>query len=165
MKMLNLSAATSAVLLVLAGIAPATAAPAPRFLQDAVSGANAEIAVGRLAQQRSRSRDAIELGRTLERDHAAARTAALQTARTMGIRLQPAMLKPEARRMQNRLARLSGPRFDREFAAAMVADHRKDIAAFEDQRRNGDRTTKRYAADTLPHLRHHLDMAIELQRR
>ena len=155
----------SAALLALAITAPARAAPAPRFLQDAVSGSNAEIAVGRLAQQRARSRDAVELGRTLERDHSAARAAALDTARKMGIRLRPVLVKPEGRQTERRLSRLSGTRFDRAFATAMVADHRKDIALFEDQRRRGDRDTSRYAADTLPHLRHHLDMAQQLQRR
>lgn len=165
MKYLPLSAAASAALVMLSAAPPAAAAPAPRFLQDAVSGSNAEIAVGRLAQQHARSREAIDLGRTLERDHSAARAAALDTARQMGIRLHPDQVKPESREVARRLSRLSGERFDREFAAAMVRDHRKDIAAFEDQRRHGDRTTSRYAADTLPHLRHHLDMAEQLQRR
>lgn len=165
MKIQTLASATSAALLVLAVSSPSLAAPAPAFLRDAVSGANAEIAVGRLAQQRSRSPAAIELGRTLERDHSAARATALQTARRLGIRLQPDRIKPGARAVQRRLARLSGARFDRAFAAAMVDDHRKDIAAFEDQRRRGDRSTSRYAADTLPHLRHHLDMAEQLERR
>lgn len=165
MKVLNFSASVSALLLALAAVPAASAAPAKHFLQDAVSGSNAEIAVGRLAQQRGRSPDAVELGRTLERDHSAARTAALDTARRMGIRLQPDMVKPEGRQTERRLTRLSGARFDHEFATAMVADHRKDIAVFEDQRRRGDRDTSRYAADTLPHLRHHLDMAQQLQRR
>ncbi|HEY6869796.1 MAG TPA: DUF4142 domain-containing protein, partial [Novosphingobium sp.] len=129
------------------------------------SGSNAEIAVGRLAQQHGRSRQTIEFGRTLERDHSAARAAALDTARRMGIRLRPDQVKPEGQQTQQRLSRLSGARFDHEFATAMVADHRKDIAKFEDQRRSGDRDTSRYAADTLPHLRHHLDMARQLQRR
>lgn len=165
MKINNLAASASALLLALASASAAHAAPARQFLQDAVSGSNAEIAIGRLAQQRSRSPAAIELGRTLERDHSAARSAALATARTMGIRLQPDLVKPEGRQAERRLSRLSGARFDREFATAMVGDHRKDIAKFEDQRRRGDRTTSRYAADTLPHLRHHLDMAVQLQRR
>ena len=53
----------------LASATPAWSAPAPRFLQDAVSGDNAEIAMGRLAQQRGASRDVIAFGRTLESDH------------------------------------------------------------------------------------------------
>lgn len=143
----------------------AFAAPAGRFLQDAVSGDNGEVALGRLAQQRSRDPRVRDFGRTLERDHAAARQQALNTARTMRITVAPNAIKPDAAQTRRRLARLSGPAFDREFARAMVAEHRRDIAKFETQARIGDRTTARLARDTLPHLRHHLDMARNLDRR
>lgn len=142
----------------------AWSAPAPRFLQDAVSGDNGEIAIGRLAQQRGSSHEAVEFGRTLESDHSAARTQALQTAREMGVHVQSGAMKPEAMQLRRRLSRLSGPAFDREFATAMIADHRKDIAKFEMQQRTGDRATSRLAAETLPHLRHHLEMAMAIPR-
>lgn len=142
----------------------AAAAPAPRFLQDAVAGDNGEVDIGRLAQQRATSRDAIELGRTLERDHADARQQALQTARQLRIRVDAGAMKPAARQLHRRLAALPPRAFDREFARAMVSDHRKDIAAFETQARTGDRATRQLARDTLPHLRHHLRMALKLQR-
>lgn len=142
----------------------AAAAPAPRFLQDAVAGDNGEVDIGRLAQQRSSSRDVIEFGRTLERDHADARQQALQTARQLRIRVDAGAIKPQARQLHRRLATLPPRAFDREFARAMVSDHRKDIATFEAQARTGDRATRQLARGTLPHLRHHLQMALNLQR-
>ena len=156
-------AATAALALALP--AAAFAAPAPRFLQDAVSGDNGEVALGRLAQQRGAAGDVRAFGRTLEQDHAAARQQALATARRMRIAVAPNAMSPEAAQTRRRLMRLHGPAFDREFARAMISDHRKDIAKFEAQARIGDRQTARLARDTLPHLRHHLDLAQSLGRR
>lgn len=44
--------------------AAATAAPAQRFLQDAVAGDNGEVANGRMAQQQGASRGVKDFGRT-----------------------------------------------------------------------------------------------------
>ena len=143
----------------------AAAAPAQRFLQNAVAGDNAEVAAGRLAQQRGASAGVMEFGRTLERDHADARREALATARQVRARVNPVWVKPESRQLQRRLSMVRGPAFDREFVRAMIADHRKDIAAFEVQARVGDPATRRLARATLPHLRHHLQMALDLRRR
>ena len=145
--------------------AMASAAPAPRFLQDAVSGDNGEVAIGGLAQQRGASPGVRDFGRTLQRDHAAAKQDALALARRMRITVAPGAIKPEAAQTRRQLMRLRGPSFDRAFVRAMISDHRKDIAKFEMQARSGDRMTARLARDTLPHLRHHLDMAMDLQRR
>lgn len=166
MKKSMIAAAILAVALPAAALpAPAQAAPAARFLQDAVSGDNAEIALGRLAQQRGASRGVIEFGRQLESDHSAARTMAMQTAREARVRVRSGMIKPEAVQLRRRLARLSGPRFDREFAVAMARKHRAEIARFEQQRRTGDPATRDFAAEVLPHLHHHLDMAMALRTR
>ena len=143
----------------------AHAAPADRFLQDAVAGDNGEVAAGRMAQQRSRNPAVVELGRTLERDHGEARRQALATARQMRVRVDADAVKPEARQLQRRLMRLSGPAFDREFARAMVSDHEKDIAKFRLQARVGDPATRQLARATLPHLQHHLAMARDAERR
>lgn len=158
--MLNLSAA-----LALALPAAAHAAPAPRFLQDAVSGNNGEVALGRLAQERSRDPAVRNFGRTLERDHAANKQQALDLARSMRVRVAPGAIAPAAAQARRQLMRLRGAEFDRAFVREMVTDHRRDIAKFERQARVGDRGTARFARDTLPHLRHHLDLALDLQRR
>lgn len=144
--------------------ASAMAAPAQRFLQDAVAGDNGEVANGRLAQRSGASRGVKDFGRTLEQDHSAAKGQALATARQLRLRVNPGLIKPEARAMGRRLARLSGPRFDHEFVRAMIADHRKDIAKFQMQVRTGDRATRQLARETLPHLKHHLQIALDLQR-
>jgi len=157
----------AAALVALPGLTPALAhaAPAQRFLQDAVAGDNGEVANGRLAQQHGSRPGVVDFGRTLERDHAAAKQQALDTARRLHARVDPDAMKPEARQMGRRLGRMAGAQFDREFIRAMIDDHRKDIAKFQVQARVGDPATRRLARDTLPTLRNHLRMALDLQRR
>lgn len=68
---------------------------------------------------------------------------------------------PEVRKLEA----LSGDKFDRAFADAMVADHKKSIAEFE--RASKDTTlsqqTRTLAADALPTLREHLAKAESLR--
>jgi putative membrane protein len=71
--------------------------------------------------------------------------------------------KPEAKQEYDRLAKLSGAEFDKEFIKGMVEDHHKDIDAFEKQARAGNAASK-IAADQLPTLKKHLEMAEKLQK-
>jgi putative membrane protein len=144
--------------------ASAAQAKAPReFLQTALEGDNSEVALGRLAQERGASREVREFGRMLEQDHGQARDQAVAVAGRMGVRPTSAMM-PEARAEAAKLRRLSGDRFDREFARYMVQDHRKDIREFEQQAQVGG-PTGQLARQALPSLRRHLDMAQRLSNR
>jgi uncharacterized protein (DUF305 family) len=66
----------------------------------------------------------------------------------------------------NKLTKLSGAEFDREYVKAMVEDHEKDVKAFELQSQGGaDEEVKNFAAKTLPVLQRHLQMAREMQNK
>jgi putative membrane protein len=144
--------------------APALAAPDGPFLQDAIAGSNGEIALGRLAQARAGDRRVRDFGRVLVRDHQAAKQQALAITRTSRIHVDAGALNPDGRQAERHLSRLRGRDFDRMFAHHMVEDHEKDIAKFEQQANRGDPATARYARQTLPHLRHHLELAQSLDR-
>ena len=61
------------------------------------------------------------------------------------------------------MAELKGVDFDRAYAAAMLSDHQKAVALFEQPPRKGkDADVRAYAEKTLPTLRKHLTMAEEL---
>jgi putative membrane protein len=141
---------------------PAEAAPARQFLREAIMGDTAEVQMGQLIQQRAASAQVKDFGATLERDHAMARDKASALAKRMGLAV-PTGVKPDAKAEMAKLQRLSGGNFDREVARFAVIEHRKDIAKFEAQARNGDRLTREHARETLPHLRHHLTMAQALR--
>src|SRR5436853_3815098 len=62
----------------------------------------------------------------------------------------------------DKLTKLSGAAFDREYMSMMVKDHLEDVADFEREAANGaDPDVKQWAARTVPTLRQHLQMAQE----
>lgn len=140
----------------------ALAAPAAKFLGDAIKGDNSEMKLGALAARRGRSAAVRSFGRTLRADHAKAKGEAVAAARREHVAI-PGTMMPEARAEYAKLQRLSGGAFDREFASYMIDDHRKDIREFTDQARTGNRTTAALARQTLPALRKHLAMVRALR--
>ena len=144
--------------------AQAMAAPDGAFLQDAIAGSNGEIALGRLAQARAEDRRVRDFGRVLVRDHQAAKQQALAITRSSHIRVDARAMPPQAQRAERQLSRMRGRDFDRMFVHHMVEDHQQDIARFEQQAGSRDRATARYARQTLPHLRRHLELAQSLDR-
>lgn len=143
--------------------APAFAAmPPAQFLQHAIKGDNSEVRLGRLISHLGASAQVRRFGATLTSDHGLARSQAAAVARRMGVSVPTAML-PEARMEYAKLSHLRGHAFDREVRRSMIADHRKDIAAFEAQARGGDPRTARLARMQLPTLRRHLRIAESLR--
>jgi putative membrane protein len=141
----------------------AFAAPASKFLSDAIKGDNSETRLGNLIAARGSSAAVRSFGRTLSRDHGNARVQAASLARRMHVAVPTAMM-PEARSEYAKLQRLHGRSFDREVRRYMIDDHQKDISEFSDQARHGDRRTAALAQATLPTLRKHLRIAESLAR-
>jgi putative membrane protein len=144
--------------------AAAFAGPDQTFLKKALEGDNSEVALGQLAEQHGSSPAVRDFGRMLHDDHAAAKAKALPVAQEHGVQ-DTAEMAPEAKAEAQKLERLSGPAFDREFARYMVSDHRKDIADFQEEARRGDRATAALARESLPDLRKHLKTAQQLAAR
>jgi putative membrane protein len=139
----------------------AVAAPAPKFLHEAIQGDNSETRLGALIAARGSSAAVRSFGRTLERDHSTAKVQAAAVARRMRVAV-PSSMMPEARAEYAKLERMRGRAFDREVRRYMIHDHQEDIAKFEAQVRNGDRQTAALARAQLPVLRKHLRIAESL---
>lgn len=151
-------------LALLAGAFAATAAfavPAPAFLKSAAQGDQSEVTLGNLAAQRGASAGVKDYGRRLASDHGAHLGKVQGLARQLHVTL-PGGMKPDAKVAYRKLQGMRGAAFDRMFIQHMVADHRKDIAAYQAQARSGDRQTAALARDTLPTLREHLQIAERL---
>ena len=143
----------------------AARADSPReFLPQAQQGANSEIMLGQLAAERGRSPGVREFGQTLVSDHRQARQEVRDLGRRFGVR-PTREATPQAREERDRLAAMDGRRFDREFVRYMIDDHRKDIAEFRDEAREGHGAVSELARRQLPTLRKHLDMAMALDNR
>ncbi len=142
----------------------AYAGPDQTFLKKALEGDNSEMALGKMAEQHGTSPRARDFGRMLHEDHASAKAKALPVAQSHGVS-DTAEMAPEAKAEATKLAGLSGPAFDHEFARYMVRDHKKDIADFEKETRHGDAASAALARETLPDLRKHLKTAQQLASR
>lgn len=140
---------------------PAFAADDATFLTDAIMGSNAEIAMGQLATEKGESDGVKTFGATLVADHGLAKQEAGALAASMQVPVTNDV-KPDAKEEMAKLEKLSGAEFDKEFAAHMVMDHEKDIAAFKEKAAEGDKPVPAFAAKTLPTLQKHLETAQSL---
>jgi putative membrane protein len=128
------------------------------FIKDAMQGNLAEIQMGQLAQKNAGSDEVKAFGKTLEGDHSQSNTKAMQVAAALKVTVPT---EPGAKQKQTyeRMAKLNGAAFDRQFAQHMIADHKQDIAKFEKAAKSKDTNVAAYASETLPTLHKHLEMA------
>ena len=130
-----------------------------QFVSLAAMGGLAEVQLGRLATERAGRASVQRFGERMVVDHGAMNAELAQIAARKGMSV-PTTLDDQHRQDIDRLARLSGHDFDRAYMQHMVADHMKDIAHFERQAQSGtDADLKNLAANALPVLRQHLEMA------
>ena len=129
------------------------------FMMEAAIGGMEEVELGRLATEKGSSDAVKQFGQKMVDDHSAANAELTQLAKSKGINL-PAELDAKRKAEVARLSKLSGAAFDKAYSKAMLDDHNKDVAAFEQQSVSGtDPDLKAFAAKTLPTLKTHLEMA------
>ena len=140
----------------------AMAAPAAKFLTDAMKGDNSEIHLGQLISQRGASSTVRDFGNTLVTDHSQARSQVAALAQRMHVQSTDKLM-PVARAEAAKLQHLRGRAFDREVRRYMIADHEKDIAKFRAQAHGGEPHTATLARQQLPTLEKHLHLAQSLR--
>ena len=63
------------------------------------------------------------------------------------------------------IAKKTGADFDKAYLSALIDDHKKDVKLFEKEAKSGnDSELKTWAANTLPTLRHHLEMVQTIEK-
>jgi putative membrane protein len=156
------------VLAVTAGTLPAAAADAKsggserEFLSDAASGGMMEVELGRYAEQHASNDRVKQFGRRMVDDHSKANAQLKQVAAKQSVTL-PATMNAEHRETMSRLTKMKGAEFDRAYMAAMVKDHQEDVQKFRSEASSAkDADVKSFAAQTLPTLESHLQMAKEI---
>ena len=132
------------------------------FAMNGAQANMAEIALGRLALQKSQNAEVKRFVQRLIADHTKANNALKPIASKKNITL-PADVKPEQKETYDRLAKLSGAEFDREFMALMVTNHQKSEAAYQAESTKGtDPELKAFATTILPTIQEHLRMSQEI---
>jgi putative membrane protein len=128
------------------------------FMNDAAPGGLAEVELGKLAAQKAQSAEVKAFAQKMVEDHSKAGEELKQLASQKKVTL-PTEILPKHKEIVEKLSKLSGADFDREYVKAMVADHEKDVTAFNSVAIGAtDADVKAFAAKTLPTLKMHLEM-------
>jgi putative membrane protein len=136
-----------------------------QFFTEAAHGGMAEVEMGRLATERASNPAVKQFGQRMVDDHTRANNELKQLAARKGVTL-PTALDSEQRDKLDRLSKLSGAAFDREYMKEMVADHDKDVEEFQkESERATDPDVKAFASKTLPMLQQHLELAGETNKK
>ena len=128
------------------------------FLNEVAEGNMAEIQLASMALTRTQNPEVRAFAQQMIADHANSSEELKPIAAKKSITLP---LEPNSRHksLADRLSKLSGAEFDREYVKEMVADHETDVKAFQTQAESGtDAEIKAFAAKTLPILQMHLEM-------
>jgi putative membrane protein len=134
------------------------------FVAKASSGGLAEVKLGQLAQERGASMAVKNFGVKMMTDHTDAGNQLQVVAKGEGMQVAPEETQDD-RATYERLNTLSGPAFDQAYAAAMVQDHEQDLVDFEREAIKGQNAAvRKFAADTIPTLRQHLELAKEMAK-
>jgi putative membrane protein len=131
-----------------------------KFLTEAIEGNLAEVQMGELAQKNGNSDGVRSFGQMLQKDHSEANQKATAAASSLGM-TPPTAPNSKQKADYDRMAKLTGAKFDQEFVKHMIADHKKDIREYDKQAKKTDAAAS-YAKEALPTLHKHLETAQSL---
>jgi putative membrane protein len=121
------------------------------FMKKAAKGGTMEVAMGKLAEQNAQSEDVKSFGKRMVTDHSKANDELKSIASKKGVQL-PA--KEPSTKWSS----------DKAYIDAMVKDHEKDLAEFQEEAKTGsDPDVKKFAEDTAKMVQEHLELAKETQ--
>jgi putative membrane protein len=133
------------------------------FAVEAAQGGMAEVKLGQLAAEKASNPDVKAFGQQMVDDHTKANDQLKSVAQSEGITL-PTDVNGKQQAMYNKLSKLSGAEFDRQYVRGMVMDHQEDVKDFQKEANNGkDEKIKSFASQTLPTLQQHLDKIKSIQ--
>ena len=161
---------------------PETAAAAPfdarTFIEKMTVVNLAETHLGRMAQQQGEDDDVKDFGGQMVKDHKAANETLQQIAAKLKVKT-PTELDAKHRDLADKLSKLRGAQFDREYITAMVQGHEEVrsmlLAQIGSQRASPSQNTRSNASETekdlrewtretLTHVEQHLEEAREIQK-
>jgi putative membrane protein len=130
-----------------------------RFIKDAAAGGMMEVELGKIAADKATNDKVKEFGRRMQEDHGKANDELKKIAADKGVEI-PAALEGKHKKTVDRLSKLSGNDFDREYMRAMVDDHKEDLEKFQREADKGtDPAVKQFASKHVPILKQHLELA------
>jgi putative membrane protein len=138
-------------------MAAATGNADTAFATKAANGGMAEVALGKLAQQKSTNADIKKFANMMVTDHGKANGELMAIAKSKNIAL-PATVDAGHQKKMDDLSKMTGKDFDKAYVDAMVDGHKKTLDLMNDEAKNGkDADLKAFAAKTAPTVQMHLD--------
>ena len=162
---ISLAAAAAALLLPVGASAQnAQSGKLTDFAKKAAVGGMAEVELGKVASEKASNPRVKEFGEKMVADHTKANAALKAAASKEGITL-PTSIDAHEQHEMNEIKNLSGADFDKKYMAEMVEDHKKDVREFEEAaKKDPNSEVGRFAQQTLPTLREHLQMAEDVEK-
>jgi putative membrane protein len=132
------------------------------FVKKAAQGGMAEVMLGKLAEQKAASADIKKFGTRMVTDHGKANKELIAICVKEKFDV-PKEIGKEHKEIMDKLAKLSGAEFDREYMLHMVKDHEEDAAEFADASKSlKNEELRKFAAKTLPVIQEHLKLAKQI---
>jgi len=129
------------------------------FLKQMAIGNRAEVELGKLAGDKSSVAGIDRYGEQMVRDHNDANSKVTSLARSANVTL-PKELDAEHDAARKNLQALGGKDFDLRYVESQIKDHQKSVQLLIHEIGSGQHTAVRqFAADTLPKVTEHLEMA------
>ena len=133
------------------------------FMVEAASGGMLEVNLGEVVAKNAMSAKVKEFGAMMVADHTKANVELKALAAAKNISLPAAPSDKHQEKIAD-ITKEKGMEFDKDYIDFMIDDHEKDIKLFEEEAEDGkDAEIKAFAADKIPTLKHHLEMAKEIK--
>ena len=127
-----------------------------RFVKKAYKGGMEEVETAKMAKEKAKNDATKEVADRMVTDHTKANDRLMEIAKEENLDLAKVEAKP---------ATISGDDFDKEYLTMLKKDHEKTIAMFEkeanDTGAKEDSDVVKFAKETLPTLKEHLQMVEE----
>ena len=127
------------------------------FAKKAANGGMAEVALGKLAQEKSNNAQIKSFGAMMVTDHGKANDELMAIAKTKNMTL-PATVDADHQKKMDDLSKMNAADFNKNYVDAMIDGHKKTLTLMQDEAKNGkDADLKAFAAKTAPTVQMHLD--------
>lgn len=134
------------------------------FFVKAADGGMAEVAAGKMAQDKATNPKVKEFAGMMVTDHTGANSGLKDLASKKNVTL-PDTVSNDHKEAAANLAKKTGKDFDKAYMKMQVSDHEKTVDLFEKGSRNvKDTEVKSFIDATLPKLKAHLDAARTLNK-
>lgn len=135
-----------------------------KFVETAAEAGVAEVEMARVAMEHASSTDVKSFASRMVSDHEQAGSDLDKIAASKGETVNEGVSAKHQAQL-DRLGKLQGESFDREYLKSQLAEHKAAAALFDKQaKRGGESELKQFAASTLPTLQDHLQLVQQLAK-